>query len=64
MYFIRIYINTSQYFNITMSGRKQDYVWLYFDKTKVVGKAGWRATCRKCDKQMDGRGNIKINRFK
>ena len=35
-----------------MSGRKQDCVWLYFDKTKVVGKVGCRATCKKCGKEM------------
>jgi len=35
-----------------MSGRKQDCVWLYFDKIKVVGKAGCRATCKKCGKEM------------
>ena len=37
-----------------MSGRKQDCVWLYFDKIKVVGKAGCRATCKKCGKEMQG----------
>ena len=35
-----------------MSGRKQDCVWLYFDKIKVVAKAGCRATCKKCGKEM------------
>ena len=37
-----------------MSGRKQDCVWLYFDKSKVVGKAGCRATCKKCGKEIQG----------
>ena len=35
-----------------MSGKKQDCTWLYFDKTKVVGKAEFQATCKKCDKEM------------
>ena len=30
-----------------MSGRKQDSVWLYFDKTKVVGKTICRAMRKK-----------------
>ena len=37
-----------------MSGRKQDWLWLYFDKIKVLGKAGCRATCKKCGKVMQG----------
>ena len=36
-----------------MSGRKQDCVWLYFDKTKVVGIAICQAICcKKCGKEM------------
>jgi len=38
--------------NFTMSGRKQNCVWSYFDKTKVVGKALCEAKCKKCGKQM------------
>ena len=37
-----------------MSGRKQGCVWLYFDKTKVVGKVGCRATCKRCGKEIQG----------
>ena len=39
--------------NFTRSGRKENPVWLYFDKTKIVGKVGcqemWQrnaGTCR------------------
>ena len=35
-----------------MSDRKQDCMWLYFDKTKVAGKAICWATCKKCGKEM------------
>jgi len=38
----------------TMSSRKQDCVWLYFNKTKVVGKAGCQAMCKKRGKEMQG----------
>jgi len=34
--------------NFTKCDRKQDCVWLYFNKTKGVGKAGCRAKCKKC----------------
>jgi len=37
-----------------MSGRKQDCVWVYFDKIKVVGKAGCQATCKTCGKEIQG----------
>ena len=43
-----------------MTGRKQDCVWLYFDKTKVVGKAACLATCKKCGQNGQGLV-IKIN---
>ena len=39
---------------IIMSGRKSDHVWIYFDTKKEVGKAGCRATCKKCGKEMQG----------
>ena len=32
--------------------RKQDFVWLYFDETKVVGKAEYGATCKRRGKEM------------
>jgi len=37
-----------------MSGRKQNGVWLYFDKTKVIGKAICQAMYKKCCKEMQG----------
>lgn len=37
-----------------MAGRKQDAVWLYFDKTVTPGKPGCRAACKKCGKHMQG----------
>ena len=47
-----------------MSGRKQDCVWLYSDKTKVVGKAICWAICKKSGKEIqelvDRRKKIKI----
>jgi len=38
----------------TVSDRKQGCVWLYFDMTKVVGKAVCVALCNKCSKEMQG----------
>ena len=46
-----VYIDT---LNFTMSGRKQDCVWLYCDKTKVVGKEGCQATCKKRGMEIQG----------
>ena len=37
-----------------MSGRKSDHVWQYFETKNVAGKAGCRATCKKCGKEMQG----------
>ncbi|KAI6658694.1 hypothetical protein LOD99_10989, partial [Oopsacas minuta] len=39
---------------IIMTGRKSDCVWKYFDTKKEVGKAGCRATCLKCGKEVQG----------
>ena len=53
--------------NFTMSGRKQNSVWLYFNKTKVVGKAKCRARCNnKYGKEMQGLDTrlFFFNRFK
>ena len=37
-----------------MSGRKQDIIWLNFDRVVVPGKKGYRAKCKKCAKEMQG----------
>ena len=37
-----------------MSGLKRLPVWIYFDTKKEVGKAGCRATYKKCGKEMQG----------
>ena len=37
-----------------MPGRKQDCVWMYFDKCVNTGKAGSRAKCKSCSKEMQG----------
>ena len=35
-------------------GRKEDSIWQYFHKSVTPGKAGCRATCRFCPKEMQG----------
>lgn len=37
------------------SGRKKDPIWIYFKELPVVpGKSGLRATCKKCNKELQG----------
>ena len=35
-------------------GRKQDDIWAYFKKSVTPGKTGSRATCRSCNKEIQG----------
>ena len=35
-------------------GRKEDSIWQYFHKSVTPGKAGCRATCRSCPKEVQG----------
>ena len=38
-----------------MAGRKQDAVWLNFDRVRPTsGKSGFRAKCKDCGKEMQG----------
>ena len=37
-----------------MSGRRHDIIWLYFHKTKLPGKIGCRAKCKRCGKEIQG----------
>ena len=38
-----------------MAGRKQDAVWLNYDRVRPTsGKAGFRARCKDCGKEMQG----------
>ena len=37
-----------------MSGRKQDCVWLCFDKIEAAGKIRCWVKCKKCGKEMQG----------
>ena len=39
---------------MSCSGRKQDSCWQYFEKSTVPGKSGSRATCKSCNKEMQG----------
>ena len=53
--------------NFTMTGRKQDCVCLYFDKTQVVVKVICQTMCKKCDKETQTCCQNKknqINQFK
>lgn len=39
----------------TMTGRKRDLVWLYFDELPNKGdRKGHRAKCKKCEKILEG----------
>ena len=38
----------------TMSGRKQDPIWLLYDKSVLIGKKGSRAKCKCCGKEIQG----------
>ena len=35
-------------------GRRQDVIWLKFERTITPGKSGSKATCKSCRKQMQG----------
>ena len=35
-------------------GRKQDPIWLHFERSTIPDKAGCRATCKYCKKLMMG----------
>ena len=35
-------------------GRKQDPIWLHYERTVIPGKTGSKATCKYCRKQMMG----------
>lgn len=37
-----------------MPGRKQDHIWMYFDKDVEIGKSGCKAKCKECGKSMQG----------
>ena len=37
-----------------MPGRKQDCIWLYFEKEVQSGKTGCKAKCRECGRVMQG----------
>ena len=37
-----------------MAGRKQDNIWLYFDRYELQGTVGWKARCKLCKKEMQG----------
>ena len=38
----------------TQGGRKQDSIWLQFERVIVPGKSGCRAICKSCNKEMMG----------
>ena len=35
-----------------MAGRKQDNIWLYFDRYELEETVGWKARCKLCIKEM------------
>lgn len=51
-----VYLLISEFVDnkFTMPGRKQDSVWIYFEKSVSVGKTGCRAKCKTCGKEMQG----------
>jgi len=47
-----IYQYISILVNFTMSGRKLDCMWFFYDIIKVLGKAVCGSTCKKCGREM------------
>ena len=43
-----------------MAGRKQDPIWIHFDRFEIPGLSGWKAKCTLCQKEMQG----VVNRLK
>ena len=43
-----------------MAGRKQDPIWIQFDRFEIPGLSGWKAKCTLCQKEMQG----VVNRLK
>ncbi|KAI6649837.1 Transposase [Oopsacas minuta] len=43
-----------------MAGRKQDDIWVHFERYTTEGVAGWKARCKLCKKEMQG----VVNRLK
>ncbi|KAI6648626.1 DTW domain-containing protein 2 [Oopsacas minuta] len=37
-----------------MAGRKQDDIWVHFERYTTEGVAGWKARCKLCKKEMQG----------
>ena len=39
---------------IMVGGRKQDTIWMQYDRVNIPGKSSYRAICRSCKKEMQG----------
>ena len=39
---------------LTVSGRKSDPVWQYFERTPSKSGKGWRAKCKNCSLELQG----------